>query len=85
MAVGATLLVYGADWCSVTNGTRAHLEEIGVPYQYVNIEADPAAAAWVRDQNNGNEIKPTLRLDDLVMTAPSNDDLDQALRQHGLL
>ncbi len=79
------LTVYGADWCHVTQDTLQFLDDQGVEYQYVNIEQDPDAAAWVRDQNNGDEIKPTLKLGEDVLTAPSEVVLEQALRQHGVL
>ena len=79
------LIVYGADWCGVTRNTLAHLDEVGAPYRYVDVEADPDAAAWVRDQNDGMEIKPTIRIGELVLTAPADDELDQALRERGLL
>ena len=79
------MIVYGADWCGVTRHTLEHLDEVGARYQYVDVEADPEAAAWVRDQNDGMEIKPTIRLGDLVLTAPPDDELDRALRERGLL
>lgn len=79
------LTVYGADWCHVTQDTLQFLDDQGVEYRYVNIEQDPVAAAWVRDQNNGNEVKPTLKLGQDVLTAPPTDVLEGALRQHGLL
>ncbi len=79
------LTVYGADWCHVTQDTLQFLDDQGVEYQYVNIEQDPDAAAWVRDQNNGDEVKPTLKLGEDVLTAPSEVVLEQALRQHGVL
>ena len=79
------LTVYGADWCHVTQETLAFLDDRGVEYQYVNIEQDPDASAWVKEQNNGDEIKPTLKLGSDVLTAPSADVLEAALREHRML
>ena len=65
--------VYGADWCVDTQRTRRHLDSLGVAYQYINIEQDQQASAWVKQQNDGKERKPT------------GPELKRALRQEGLL
>ena len=36
----ADVEVYGTDWCEDTQGTRQHLEGLGMEYQYINIEQD---------------------------------------------
>jgi len=77
--------VYGADWCHDTQATLAELKELQVPFDYIDIEADPKAAAWVRDQNNGKEKKPTLDIDGQVLSVPSNQELQQVLREQQLL
>ncbi|MDQ2777460.1 MAG: glutaredoxin family protein [Acidobacteriota bacterium] len=76
----ANIKVYGADWCATTKHTRAHLDQLGVPYQYINIDNDREAAAWVAAQNDGKEKKPTLDIDGQVLTAPSNKELDAILK-----
>jgi len=77
--------VYGADWCSMTTQTLAHLEETGVPFEYIDVEQDEAASQWVKDQNDGKEKKPTLDLCGTVLCTPSNRELDEALKTAGLL
>lgn len=77
--------VYGADWCHDTTHTREYLEEIDVPYKYVDIEEDATAAEWVRQQNGGKEQKPTVSIGDDVLSVPSDEELDAALEEHGLL
>ena len=79
------LVVYGADWCHVTQETLAFLNDRGVEYEYVDVEQDPAASAWVKEQNDGMEIKPTLKLGDDVLSAPPADVLEEALRRHRVL
>ena len=78
------VVVYGTDWCGVTQQALRHLDDLGVPYQYVNIEQDSRAAAWVRDHNGGMELKPTIDVGGEVLSAPAADVLGQTLRQHGL-
>lgn len=72
--------VYGADWCPMTTGTLSHLKELGLEFDYVNIDHDRKSAAWVREQNHGREKKPTLDIDGTILTEPSDDELDEALR-----
>lgn len=69
--------VYGADWCSQTKRTRAHLEQRGIPHEYINIDRDREAAMWVAQHNDGKERKPTVEIDGQVLSAPSNEELDQ--------
>jgi mycoredoxin len=77
--------VYGADWCGDTQRTRRHLDRLGVAYQYINIEHDQQASAWVKQQNDGKERKPTVKVGPQVLAEPSDQALEQALRQEGLL
>lgn len=77
--------VYGADWCGVTTATRRHLDAIGVPYAYIDVDRDPEASEWVKRQNHGDEMKPTLDIEGEVLSVPRNAELDDALRRHGVL
>lgn len=77
--------VYGADWCGDTQNTLAHLDELGITYDYINIEQDREAANWVKEQNDGKERKPTLKVGERVLSTPSDDELDDALRGEGLI
>ena len=77
--------VYGADWCGDTQRTLKHLDSLGVAYDYVNIEEDEEAARWVREQNDGKERKPTVKLGGQTLSVPDNAKLESALRENGLL
>ena len=72
--------VYGADWCGDTQRTLRHLDGLGVDYDYINIEQDQEAARWVREQNDGKERKPTLEINGRVLSVPSDEQLDAALK-----
>ena len=80
-----TVEVYGADWCGDTQRTRRHLDHLGVAYQYINVEQDKQASEWVKQQNDGKERKPTVKIGKQVLAEPSDLELDHALRQEGLL
>jgi len=77
--------VYGADWCGDTQRTRRYLDSLGIVYQYINVEHDPQASAWVKQQNDGKERKPTVKIGKQVWAEPSDLELAHALRQEGLL
>lgn len=81
----ASIKVYGTDDCPDTRSTRAHLDRLGIEYQYFNLRSNRQAAQWVRDHNDGKEKKPTLDIDGEVIAEPSSRELDQALRAKGLL
>lgn len=77
--------VYGADWCDDTKATRNNLDSLGVPYQYVNVERDAGAQAWVERQNGGKQKTPTLDIKGRVLSVPDERQLEEALRGTGLM
>ena len=81
----AQVKVYGADWCSMTQSTLAHLDGLGVDYDYIDIDKDRQAAKWVAQQNGGKEKKPTLDIAGVVLSVPSNHELDEALANKHVL
>lgn len=81
----ADIKVYGADWCSMTKNTLAHLKELNVQFEYINIDHDRQAAKWVAEQNNGREKKPTVDIDGTILSEPSDDEVDEVLEEKGLL
>ena len=80
----AAIKVYGAGRCHMTTDTRDHLDELGVKYEYIDIEKNPAAAKWVREQNDGLEKKPTVDIEGRVLSEPSNEELEAALEEAGV-
>ncbi len=77
--------VYGADWCGDTQRTLQHLDSLGVPYDYINVEQDEKASRWVKAQNDGKERKPTVEVLGQILSTPTNRELDSALREKGLM
>lgn len=81
----ADVKVYGADWCHDTKDVRAFLQRREVNYDYIDIDNNPTAAAWVRQHNNGKEQKPTLDVKGQVLSNPTHGELEDALRAEGIL
>lgn len=79
------ITVYGADWCGDTKRALNYLENLGVDYEYINVEQDEDASQWVKSQNEGKERKPTIKVGDQVLKVPSEGELNSALKHEGLI
>jgi glutaredoxin len=77
--------VYGADWCGDTKRTLSQLDTLGVAYDYVDVEQDEEASSWVKQQNAGKERKPTVQVGQQVLSTPTAQELESALRENGML
>lgn len=75
-----SITVYGTSWCPDCRRAQRVLELNRVPYTYVNIEEDEAAAEYVVRLNRGNRSVPTIVFPDgAVLVEPSNLELQQKL------
>jgi mycoredoxin len=81
----APVVVYGTSWCAQTQAVRRHLDRLGVPYRYVDIERDPGAAAQLRWMTGGYLSHPTVAVAGEVLVEPSQYELDWALSRAGLI
>ena len=81
----APVTVYGTRWCAHSQLVRRHLDRLGVPYQYVDLEAHPRAAAQVRWLTGGYVSHPTVSVAGEVLVEPSIGELDLALERAGLI
>jgi mycoredoxin len=77
--------VFGTDRCEDTQETRDHLELLGVPYDYIDVDRDAQAAAWVKDQNGGKLRTPTVRVGRRVLSVPDDVELERELRDVGVM
>jgi mycoredoxin len=78
------VVVYGTRWCGATQLVRRHLDRLGVPYEYVDLEQNPGAADQLRWWTGGYASHPTVYLGGEVLVEPSVSELDWALRRSGL-
>jgi mycoredoxin len=68
----ASLTVYTTSWCGYCHRLKTVLKSSGIPYDEVDIEADPAAAEFVGSVNGGNRTVPTVKFaDGSTLTNPS--------------
>ncbi|MEX1253543.1 MAG: FAD-dependent oxidoreductase [Dehalococcoidia bacterium] len=76
----AQITVYGAPWCPDCRRSKQFLGEQRVAYQWVDLEQDASAEAFVREKNNGRRIIPTIVFEDgSLLAEPSNDELARKL------
>jgi len=58
------LTVYSTTWCGYCHRLKAQLDREAIGYEVVDIERDPAAAAYVESVNAGSQTVPTVRFPD---------------------
>lgn len=76
------LTVYGADWCGDCLRAKAVLEELGIPHVWIDVDADPEAAAFVVLVNHGFRSVPTIVFEDgSIVVEPSTAELQAKLKQ----
>ena len=72
--------VYGAPWCPDCRRSKQFLGEMRVPYEWIDIDEDPASAELVRQKNDGRQIIPTIVFPDgSFLVEPSNNELARKL------
>jgi mycoredoxin len=54
------ITLYGTTWCGDCRRARALLDRHGIPYRYVDINADKSAAQFVEQVNRGFRSVPTI-------------------------
>ena len=73
-------IVYWRPGCPFCVTLRAGLRLSRTPHRLVDIHRDPAAAAFVRSHNDGNELVPTVDVGGRVLSNPSLRSVRAALR-----
>ena len=72
----ANITVYGAHWCPDCRRSKQFLGEHQIPYNWVDIEEDPAAEKFVIEKNSGKRIIPTIVFaDGSFLVEPTNAEL----------
>jgi mycoredoxin len=78
-AAAVPVTVYGTSWCAATQIVRRHLDRLGVPYRYTDLDLSPQALAWVEWMTGGYASHPTVDIVGEVLVEPSLGELDGAL------
>jgi glutaredoxin-like protein len=68
-----TIIVYGTTWCGDCRRARRFLQNHQIDYEWINIDQDREAEAYVREVNHGNRSVPTIVFPDgSILVEPSN-------------
>lgn len=79
------LTVFGADWCRDCIRTKKQLDDLAVPYTYIDLVAEPTAADVARDISGRTNIPVVVYPDATHQVEPSNGDVETKLRELSLI
>jgi len=80
-----TIQMYGADWCRDCRRTKAQLDELGVAYDYVDLEQDEGAADEAKRISGRMNIPVVLFPDGSHLVEPSNAEVEAKLAELSLV
>jgi thioredoxin reductase (NADPH) len=76
----AGITLYGTNWCADCKRAKQFFGEQRVHYDFVDIEDDADAMAYVEEVNEGKQVIPVIRFDDgSLLVEPSNAELAEKL------
>lgn len=71
-----TITMYGTAWCGDCLRAKRVFADQGVAYEFVDVEQDDEAAAYVMRVNDGRRTVPTIVFDDgSVLVEPTSPEL----------
>jgi glutaredoxin len=80
--------VFGARWCHDTTDARRYLQQLGVPYEFVDIDEDDEGEHAVIVWNDGKRRIPTIvvngRSGQTILKNPTEQEIDRALNRSGI-
>jgi len=80
------ILFYETEWCWDCRMARTVLDRFQAPYQKIDIDKNPEAAAFVIQTNQGNRSVPTIVFPDgTILVEPGRDELEEQLNKMGLV
>ena len=80
-----TVTVFGAEWCGDCRRTSRQLNELGVSYTYIDVDADESGRERALAIAGRQNIPVVLFADGTFLVEPSNPELLTALHEHGVL
>lgn len=84
-ASAGQITMFGAEWCRDCRRTKAQLDDLGIAYTYIDLEADPAAADVAREISGRTNIPVVVYPDATHHVEPSNADVEAKLRALALI
>jgi mycoredoxin len=80
----APVVLYGRRWCAMSQMARRHLDRLGVPYEYVDLDLHPDVESRLAWLTGGRVHSPTVSVGGEVLVQPTIRELEWALARRGL-
>ncbi|WP_406700298.1 glutaredoxin family protein [Singulisphaera sp. Ch08] len=72
--------VYGSVACPDTQRIKNFLEAQALAYEYKDVDESPELNDYLADLNHGKRVIPTLRLNNMILINPSEQELGLELK-----
>ncbi|AGA29724.1 glutaredoxin family protein [Singulisphaera acidiphila] len=72
--------VYGSAACPDTQRARDFLDAQSVAYEYKDVDESPELNPYLADLNHGTRVIPTIRLNNMILINPSEQELSRELK-----
>jgi mycoredoxin len=83
-APSTPVVVYGRRWCGISQMVRRHLDRLGVPYEYVDLDLHPETESRLAWMTGGRVHSPVVYVGGEVLVQPSLSELRWALSRSGV-
>lgn len=80
----ASVKVYSTTWCAYCRMVREYLTKLGVAFNDIDIEQDPAAAQYIMAKSHSAGV-PQIEIGDQVILGFDRPKIDAALKQNQLI
>lgn len=85
MSETKSLVMFGADWCGDCRRTKKQLNELNIPYEWIDTVEVDGAADEARAISGRTNIPVVVYPDGSHHVEPSNQDVEAKLRELGML
>lgn len=79
------VVIYGRRWCALSQMLRRHLNRLGVPYDYVDLDANPTVEARLEWLTGGRVYSPLVSIGGRLLVQPTNSEVEWALARAGVI
>src|ERR687891_2828738 len=78
------VVLYGRGWCAMSQMARRHLDRMGIPFEYVDLDRHPEVESRLAWLTGGRVHSPVVSVGGEVLVQPTIRELDWALARRGL-
>lgn len=76
--------IYSTTWCAYCHLAREYFDKLGVKYQDIDLEKDPAAAQYIMNKTHSAGV-PQIEIGDQVILGFDRPRIDEALKNNNLI